>query len=76
LVLAVSRVEELKDSVTLDVYGLDVDELVIRPLVRIRMRGSVFRNQDAVAVTDFAEQNVPDQRSWEYSPVLTMRCLR
>jgi hypothetical protein len=55
LVLAIRCVEELKKPVTLDVYGLNVDEFMVRPLTRIGMRGSVFRNQDAVAVSDFAE---------------------
>jgi hypothetical protein len=55
LVLALCRVEELKDFITLDVYWLDIDELVIRPLCGVWVWRTVFRNQGAVAVTDFAE---------------------
>jgi hypothetical protein len=75
LILTLRCIEELKQAVALDVYCLDVDELVIRPLIRIRMRGSVFRNQDAVAVTDFAEQDITNNWCRKYLAVLPERCL-
>jgi hypothetical protein len=75
LILALRRIEELKDPIALDVHCLDVDELVVGPLDRIRMIGSVFRDQGAVAVTNLAEQDIPNQRGWEDPPVLPERSL-
>jgi hypothetical protein len=75
LILPFCRVEKLKDPVALDVNGLDKDQLVVRPLIGVRMRGSVFRKLDAGAVPNFAEQNIRNKRGRKDFPVLPIRGL-
>ena len=76
LVVPVSRVEELKDPVALNVYRLYKHKLVVRPLFCVRMRGSVFRNLGTGAVLYLTEQYVPNNWCWEYLSVLAVRSLR
>ena len=58
LVGAVGRVEEFKDIVALDIDWLDVDQLVVGPLFNIRMRGSVIREVNTVAVPHLTEDDI------------------
>jgi hypothetical protein len=76
LILAFCCVEELEDLVAFDINWLDVDELVIWPLIRIRVRGSVFRERvSAIAVTYFTEQDIANNWRWENLTILSVRGL-
>jgi hypothetical protein len=75
LLLSIRRVEELKDPVTLDVYWLDKDQLVVGPLNGIRMRGTVCRNIGAGAVLYLTKQHIPTIRRRIDAAVLPIRCL-
>ena len=55
LVLAVGRVEKFKDLVALNVNGLYEYQLVVGPLTRVRMRGSIIWNGRAIAIAHLAK---------------------
>jgi hypothetical protein len=76
LILALCCVEELEDLVAFDVYWLDVDELMIWPFIRIRIRGTVFGERiTTITVTYFTEQDIPNNWGWEDLAVLPIRGL-
>jgi hypothetical protein len=75
LFFAVRSVDELKDLVALYVNRLNEDQLVVRPLLSVRMRGSVFRKLGAVAVPYLAEQDITDKRCREQLAILSVRGL-
>jgi hypothetical protein len=77
LILPISCVEELEDLVAFDVYWLNVDELVVWPLIGIRIRGTVFGERvAAIAVTYFTKQDITDKRCGEDLAVLPIGSLR
>jgi hypothetical protein len=75
LLLSICCVEELKDPVTLDVYWLDEDQLVVGPLNGIRMSGPVCRNVGAGAVLYLTKQHISAVRRWINAAILSMRGL-
>jgi hypothetical protein len=75
LLLSICCVKELKDSVTLDIYRLDKDQLVVGPLNGIRMSGPICRNVGAGAVLYLTEQHISTIRRRIDATVLPVRSL-